>query len=118
MTREETYSLAGNRRRQHAPEGRAKKDGTLTALDFAGIATSGAYPAGGPGTDSAVRACTGPNVRTELPMSISTPALPVPFVRRAIRRGHGLEQMMDALAEVSGWTRWSFASRTSPDSAR
>jgi CO/xanthine dehydrogenase Mo-binding subunit len=104
MTREETYIAAGNRPPANMRlKAGVKKDGTLTALDFACVATSGAYPAGGPGgIDWQIKdlyLC--PNVRSEL-SDVYINACPA----RAFRApGHpqgawALEQMMDALAEA------------------
>ena len=104
MTREETYVAAGNRPPANMRlKAGVKKDGTLTALDFSCVATSGAYPAGGPGgIDWQIKdlyLC--PNVRSEL-SDVYINACPA----RAFRApGHpqgawALEQMMDALAEA------------------
>ena len=104
MTREETYVAAGNRPPANMRlKAGVKKDGTLTALDFTCVATSGAYPAGGPGgIDWQIKdlyLC--PNVRSEL-SDVYINACPA----RAFRApGHpqgawALEQMMDALAEA------------------
>jgi xanthine dehydrogenase YagR molybdenum-binding subunit len=104
LSREETFVAVGNR-----PPGTmklkagVKKDGTLTALDFSGIGSSGAYPAGGTALmDWLVRdlyLC--PNVRTET-TDVYINAGPA----RAFRApGHpqgawALEQMLDSLAEA------------------
>ncbi len=104
MTREETFIAAGNRPPANMRlKAGVKRDGTLTALDFTGIATSGAYPAGATGgIDFQIKElylC--PNVRTEL-ADVHINAGP----SRAFRApGHpqgawALEQMMDALAEA------------------
>ena len=80
-----------------------KKDGTLTALDFSGLGTGGAYPAGGTGgLDFQIKdlyLC--PNVRTET-TDVHINACPSRPFRAP---GHpqaswALEQMMDALAEA------------------
>ncbi len=104
LSREETFIAVGNR-----PPGTmklkagVKKDGTLTALEFSGIGSSGAYPAGGTALmDWLVRdlyLC--PNVRTET-TDVYINAGPA----RAFRApGHpqgawALEQMLDSLAEA------------------
>ncbi len=104
LSREETFIAVGNR-----PPGTmklkagVKKDGTLTALEFSGIGSSGAYPAGGTALmDWLVRdlyLC--PNVRTET-TDVYMNAGPA----RAFRApGHpqgawALEQMLDSLAEA------------------
>jgi CO/xanthine dehydrogenase Mo-binding subunit len=104
LSREETFVAVGNR-----PPGTmklkagVKKDGTLTALEFSGIGSSGAYPAGGTALmDWLVRdlyLC--PNVRTET-TDVYINAGPA----RAFRApGHpqgawALEQMLDSLAEA------------------
>jgi xanthine dehydrogenase YagR molybdenum-binding subunit len=80
-----------------------KRDGTLTALEFTGLGTGGAYPAGGTSLlDWLVRDLyTCPNIRTETSdVYINAgPARPM----RAPGHPQGawaLEQMMDALAEA------------------
>ncbi len=104
MTREETYVAAGNRPPANMRlKAGVKKDGTLTALDFACIASSGAYPAGGTnGIDWQIKdlyLC--PNVRTEL-SDVHINACPSrPFRAPGHPQGAwALEQMMDALAEA------------------
>ena len=104
MTREETYVAAGNRPPANMRlKAGVKKDGRLTALDFTGVATGGAYPAGGTGgLDFQIKdlyLC--PNVRTEL-TDVHINACPSRPFRAP---GHpqaawALEQMMDALAEA------------------
>ena len=48
LTREETYLCVGNRPPTNMRlKAGVKKDGTLTALEFRGLGTGGAYPAGG-----------------------------------------------------------------------
>ena len=106
LSREETFLAAGNRppARMKLKAG-VKKDGTLTALEFSGLATGGAYPAGGTALlDWQVRdlySC--PNVRTETTDVYINAGPARPF--RA--PGHpqcswALEQMLDALAEAIG----------------
>ena len=104
LTREETYVAAGNRPPANMRlKAGVKKDGTLTALDFACIASSGAYPAGGTGgIDWQIKdlyLC--PNVRTEL-SDVHINACPSrPFRAPGHPQGAwALEQMMDALAEA------------------
>ena len=66
LTREETFLDAGNRPPANMTiKAGVKKDGTLTALEFIGLGTGGAYPAGGTGLlDWLVRDLyTCPNVR-------------------------------------------------------
>ncbi|MHB8909972.1 MAG: xanthine dehydrogenase family protein molybdopterin-binding subunit, partial [Syntrophales bacterium] len=104
LTREETYIAAGNRPPANMRlKAGVKKDGTLTALDFSGLGTGGAYPAGGTGgLDFQIKdlyLC--PNVRTETADVLINGCPSRPF--RA--PGHpqaswALEQMMDALAEA------------------
>ena len=49
LSREETYLTVGNRPPSHMRlKAGVKRDGTLTALDFACTGTGGAYPADGP----------------------------------------------------------------------
>jgi len=104
LTREETFLAAGNRppSTMHLKAG-AKKDGTLTALEFEGLGTGGAYPAGGTGLlDWLVRDLyTCPNVRTKTTDVYINAGPSRPF--RA--PGHpqcswALDQMMDSLAEA------------------
>lgn len=104
LTREETFLAAGNRPVSNMRlKAGVKKDGTLTALDFSGTGTGGAYPAGGAMLlDWLVKdlyAC--PNVRTET-SDVYTNAGPARPFRAP---GHpqcswALEQMLDALAEA------------------
>ena len=106
LSREETFIAAGNRPPANMRlKAGIRKDGTLTALDFACTATGGAYPAGGTGgVDSLIKdlyQC--PNVRTELSDLYINACPSRPF--RA--PGHpqaawALEQMIDALAEKIG----------------
>ncbi|MEF8942310.1 MAG: xanthine dehydrogenase family protein molybdopterin-binding subunit [Desulfohalobiaceae bacterium] len=103
LTREETYLTCGNRPPSSMRlKAGAKKDGTLTALQFTCTGTGGAYPAGGIALmDWLVRdqyAC--PNVRTECTDVFINSGPARPF--RA--PGHpqcswALEQMLDELAE-------------------
>jgi xanthine dehydrogenase YagR molybdenum-binding subunit len=103
LSREETYLVTGNR-----PPGRmrlkagAKRDGTLTALEYSCVASGGAYPSGGTSlVDWLIKdlyLC--PNVRTEVTDVYINAGPARPF--RA--PGHpqaswALEQMLDALAE-------------------
>lgn len=106
LSREETFIAAGNRPPANMRlKAGVKKDGTLTALDFTCVATSGAYPAGGTGgIDWQIKdlyQC--PNVRTEL-SDLYTNACPSrPFRAPGHPQGAwALEQMMDALAEEIG----------------
>lgn len=106
LTREETFLAAGNRPPANMTiRAGVKKDGSLTALQFTGLATGGAYPAGGMTLlDWLVRDLyTCPNVRTETTDVYINAGPARPF--RA--PGHppcswALEQMMDALAEAIG----------------
>ena len=104
LTREETYVAAGNRPPANMRlKAGVRKDGQLTALDFSGLGTGGAYPAGGTGgLDFQIKdlyLC--PNVRTETTDVLINACPSRPF--RA--PGHpqaswALEQMMDALADA------------------
>jgi xanthine dehydrogenase YagR molybdenum-binding subunit len=106
LTREETYLTVGNRPPSNMRlKAGVKRDGTLTALEFVGSGSGGAYRAGGVSLlDYLVKdlyLC--PNVRTELTDIYINAGPSRPF--RA--PGHpqcswALEQMMDALAhEIS-----------------
>jgi CO/xanthine dehydrogenase Mo-binding subunit len=104
LTREETYIAAGNRPPENMRlKAGIKKDGTVTALDFSCVGSSGAYPAGGTGgVDWQIKdlyLC--PNVRTEL-TDVYINACPArPFRAPGHPQGAwALEQMMDALAEA------------------
>ncbi|ALC16393.1 carbon monoxide dehydrogenase, Mo-binding subunit [Desulfuromonas soudanensis] len=104
LSREETFLAVGNRPpAQMTIKGGVKKDGTLTALEFTGIGTGGAFPAGGTALlDWLVRdlyLC--PNVACETTDLFIHGGPARPF--RA--PGHpqcswALEQMMDELAEA------------------
>ena len=104
LSREETFIAAGNR-----PPGTmklkagVKKDGTLTALEFSGVGSSGAYPAGGTALmDWLVRdlyLC--PNVRTETTDVYINAGPARPFRAPGHPQGAwALEQMVDSLAEA------------------
>jgi len=106
LTREETYLAVGNRPPSNMTlKAGVKKDGTLTALDFACTGTGGAYPAGGTSlVDWQARdlyKC--PNVRTS-GTDIYINAGPArPFRAPGHPQGAwALEQMLDALAEAVG----------------
>jgi xanthine dehydrogenase YagR molybdenum-binding subunit len=106
LSREETYLAVGNRPPSNMTlKAGIKKDGTLTALDFACTGTGGAYPAGGTSlVDWQVKdlyAC--PNVRTTC-TDVYTNAGPArPFRAPGHPQGSwALEQMLDALAEAVG----------------
>ena len=104
LSREETFLAVGNRPpAEMTIKGGVKKDGTLTALQFTGIGTGGAFPAGGTALlDWLVRdlyLC--PNVACETTDLFIHGGPARPF--RA--PGHpqcswALEQMMDELAEA------------------
>ncbi len=104
LTREETYLAVGNRPPSNMwLKAGVKRDGTLTALEFKGSGSGGAYRAGGTSLlDWLVRDCyLCPNVRTETTdLYINAgPARPM----RAPGHPQGawaLEQMLDALAEA------------------
>jgi CO/xanthine dehydrogenase Mo-binding subunit len=119
LTREETFLAVGNRPPANMRlRAGAKRDGTLTALEFVATATGGAYPAGGTSAlDYLVRnlyLC--PNVRTET-ADLYINAGPA----RAMRApGHpqcswALEQMVDALAEAVGMDPVEFRLRNVPE---
>ena len=104
LSREETYLAAGNRPPSNMTlKAGIKRDGSLTALDFACTGTGGAYPAGGTSlVDWQVRdlyKC--PNVHTTS-MDIYINAGPArPFRAPGHPQGSwALEQMLDALAEA------------------
>jgi len=106
LTREETLLVAGNRPGNVMRlKAGARRDGTLTALDFEGLGSGGAYSDSGTGIlDWLVRDLyTCPNVR-----SVTTDAYIHAGEERAMRApGHpqgawALEQVMDALAEKLG----------------
>ena len=106
LSREETFVAAGNRppATMRLKAG-IKRDGTLTALDFTGVGTGGAYPVGGTNFfDWQVKdlyQC--PHVRTEL-SDLYINACPArPFRAPGHPQGAwALEQMLDALAEAIG----------------
>jgi xanthine dehydrogenase YagR molybdenum-binding subunit len=106
LTREETYLAVGNRPpTTMLLKAGVKRDGTLTALEFTGLGSGGAYRAGGTSAlDFLIRdlyLC--PNVRTETADVYMNAGPARPF--RA--PGHpqaswALEQMLDALAHAIG----------------
>jgi len=106
LSREETYLAVGNRPPSNMTlKAGVKKDGTLTALDFACTGTGGAYPAGGTSlVDWQVRdlyAC--PNVRTTCTDVYINAGPSRPFRAPGHPQGSwALEQMLDALAEAIG----------------
>lgn len=104
LTREQTYLTVGNRPPSNMTlKAGAKKDGTLTALEFTCLGTGGAYPAGGIAlVDWLVRElylC--PNVRCESTDVFVNSGPARPFRAPGHPQGSwALEQMMDALAEA------------------
>ncbi len=106
LTREETFLAVGNRPPSvMAVKAGAKRDGTLTALDFDGLGTGGAYPAGGTSLlDWLFRdlyTCANVRTRTRDVYVNAGPARPF----RAPGHPQGawaLEQAMDALAAELG----------------
>jgi CO/xanthine dehydrogenase Mo-binding subunit len=106
LSREETYLAVGNRPPSNMTlKAGVKKDGTLTALDFACTGTGGAYPAGGASlVDWQVRdlyKC--PNVRTTCADVYINAGPARPFRAPGHPQGSwALEQMLDALAEAIG----------------
>ena len=106
LAREETMLAAGNRppANMRVKLG-AKRDGTLTAIEYSLLATGGAYQAGGTsGTDFIVRDLyTCPNVHSEL----TDTYINAPFARAFRAPGHpqcawAMEGAMDLLAEELG----------------
>ncbi len=106
ITREETFLAAGNRppANMRVKIG-AKRDGTLTAIEYHALATGGAFRAGGTsGLDFIVRDLyTCPNVRSEL-QDVFINAGPARPMRAP---GHpqcawAVEQTMDMLADEIG----------------
>ena len=106
LSREETYLAVGNRPPSNMTlKAGVKKDGTLTALDFACTGTGGAYPAGGTSlVDWQIRdlyKC--PNVRTSCTDVYINAGPARPFRAPGHPQGSwALEQMLDALAEAIG----------------
>jgi xanthine dehydrogenase YagR molybdenum-binding subunit len=104
LNREETYLAVGNRPPSNMRlKAGIKKDGTLTALDFACTGTGGAYPAGGTSlVDWQVRdlyKC--PHVRTTCSDVYINAGPARPFRAPGHPQGSwALEQMLDALAEA------------------
>ena len=106
LSREETYLAVGNRPPSNMTlKAGIKKDGTLTALDFACTGTGGAYPAGGTSlVDWQVRDLyTCPNVRTTCTDVYINAGPARPFRAPGHPQGSwALEQMLDAMAEATG----------------
>ena len=104
LSREETYLAVGNRPPSNMTlKAGIKRDGSLTALDFACIGTGGAYPAGGTSlVDWQVRdlyKC--PNVHTTSTDVYINAGPARPFRAPGHPQGSwALEQMLDALAEA------------------
>ena len=104
LTREETYLAVGNRPPSNMTlKAGIKRNGSLTALDFACIGTGGAYPAGGTSlVDWQVRdlyKC--PNIRTTCTDVYINAGPARPFRAPGHPQGSwALEQMLDALAEA------------------
>ena len=104
LSREETFLAVGNRPPSTMKlKAGVRKDGTLTALEFSGIGSSGAYPAGGTSLlDWLVRdlyLC--PNVRTETTDVYINAGPARPFRAPGHPQGAwALEQMLDSLAEA------------------
>ena len=104
LSREETYLAAGNRPPSNMTlKAGIKKDGSLTALDFACTGSGGAYPAGGTSlVDWQVRdlyKC--PNVHTTSTDVYINAGPARPFRAPGHPQGSwALEQMLDALAEA------------------
>jgi xanthine dehydrogenase YagR molybdenum-binding subunit len=104
LTREETFLDAGNRPPADMTiKAGVKKDGTLTALQFTGLGTGGAYPAGGTSLqDWLIRdlyAC--PNVQCATTDVYINAGPARPFRAPGHPQGSwALEQMMDSLAEA------------------
>ncbi|MBE0591814.1 MAG: xanthine dehydrogenase family protein molybdopterin-binding subunit [Gemmatimonadales bacterium] len=116
-TREDSFLNVGNRppANMHVRAG-VKQDGTLTALEFVGSGTGGAYRSGGTPTSfllADLYLC--PNVRTELTDIFINAGPARPF--RA--PGHpqsswALEQMMDDLARAVGMDPVEFRVKNTP----
>jgi xanthine dehydrogenase YagR molybdenum-binding subunit len=104
LSREETYLAVGNRPPSNMTlKAGIKKDGTLTALNFACTGTGGAYPAGGTSlVDWQIRdlyKC--PNVQTTCSDVYINAGPARPFRAPGHPQGSwALEQMLDALAEA------------------
>jgi xanthine dehydrogenase YagR molybdenum-binding subunit len=122
LTREETMLAVGNRPPSNMRvKAGVTRDGTLTALDFHGTGTGGAYRAGGTSSlDYLIRdlySCS--NVRTETE-DIYINAGPARPMRAP---GHpqcawALEQMMDALAEAIGMDPVEFRLKNVPEASQ
>ena len=106
LTREETYLVVGNRPPANMTlKIGAKKDGTLTAMEFTDLGTGGAYPAGGTSlVDWLVRdlyAC--PNIKTKMTDVFINAGPARPFRAPGHPQGAwALEQMMDEVALAIG----------------
>jgi xanthine dehydrogenase YagR molybdenum-binding subunit len=122
LTREETMLAVGNRPPANMRvKAGVRRDGTLTALDFHGVGTGGAYRAGGTFfNDTAtteIYTCANVRATTEDLYINAGPARPM----RA--PGHpqcawALEQMMDALAEAIGMDPVEFRLKNVPESSQ
>lgn len=119
LSREETFLCTGNRPPADMTlKAGVKKDGTLTALEFHGLGTGGAFPAGGTSLlDWLVRdlyRC--PNVKTVLEDVFINAGPARPFRAPGHPQGAwALEQMMDALAEKVGMDPIALRRKNVPD---
>jgi xanthine dehydrogenase YagR molybdenum-binding subunit len=104
LTREETYLAVGNRPPANMTlKAGVKRDGTLTALEFAGMGSGGAYGMGGSSLlDWQIRDLyTCPNVKTELTDVYINAGPSRPFRAPGHPQGSwALEQMIDSLADA------------------
>jgi len=106
LTREQTYLTMGNRppSNMHIKVG-ARKDGTLTAIEYTGLGASGAYPAGGAALldwlAKDLYSC--PNVKTRLTDVLVNANPARPFRAPGYPQcSWAVEQIMDELAEKLG----------------
>jgi CO/xanthine dehydrogenase Mo-binding subunit len=122
LSREETLLVTGNRPPSNMTlKAGVKRDGTLTALEFTGLGTGGAYPAGGTSLlDWQIKDLyTCPNVRTRLTDVYVNAGPARPF------RGPGhpqcswaLEQMLDELAGAIGMDPLQLRLRNIPQTSQ
>lgn len=104
LTREETFIATGNRpaNTMRVRIG-AKKDGTLTAIEFISMGTGGAYPAGASTSFQATDLYLCPNVKSEDSNVFVNAGRARPFRAPGFPQcAWALEQAMDELAEKLG----------------
>ena len=120
LSREETFLVGGNRPPAVIRiKAGAKKDGTLTAIDYRSLGTSGAYPGGVDTSFLAADLWTCPNVRTEDTNVYTNAGRARAFRAPGFPQGAwAMEQMMDALAKAIGMDPLAFRLKNVPTTSQ